>query len=287
MSTIFFQYQSKSITPVDEYKCTLSEELLKQAEEELGETAEIRDKLLEEFREWIWKNPRIEKCRMDSKFILKFLRVSKFNLTTAKEMFERYLVFREGLYGHDWFSNIDTERPGIQEFINNGMFAILPNYSKTGEKVLLVRCKACDPNVKNAGDVVFSLMTMVMEIMLDDEENQIKGYRIFLDLCGIRLSHYFMFSFSTWFRIMKHVERTFTARHKGCHLMNLSPTLLFVVKILFKHMKEKMRNVVTFLSTPDEVDFIDRENLPKEYGGKHSMHELIGTSLIFFEHVKQ
>lgn len=218
---------------------------------------------------------------MDSKFLLKFLRIGKFNMKTAKEIYERYLVFREGLYGHDWFTNLDTQRPGIQEFINDGMFIILPNYSKTGEKILLVRCRACNPSVKNAGDVMFSLITMVMEIFFEDEENQIKGYTIFMDLKGIRLSHYFMFNFAMWFRIMKHIERTFTGYHIGVHIMNMSSAMCFVVKLMIKHMKDRMKSIVTFPSGPENLDFVDIENLPEEYGGSHKLEDLLGKIFVF------
>lgn len=138
----FLQYQAKSITPVDEYVCTLSEELQKQAQEELGETPEIRDRSLKEFRDWILNNPRIEKCRMDSKFILRFLRQHKYSMKHAKESFERYLLFRQADYGYDWFSNLDTERPNVQEMYDKGLFVVLPSRSASGEKVIMTRLRS-------------------------------------------------------------------------------------------------------------------------------------------------
>lgn len=90
------QYQSKSITPVDEYVCNLSKELREQAEEDLGETEEKRQNGIKDLREWIYKNPRIAKCRLDANFLLRFLRYHKYSLKHAKESIERYLIFREG-----------------------------------------------------------------------------------------------------------------------------------------------------------------------------------------------
>jgi hypothetical protein len=46
--------------------CTLSKELRDQAKEDLGETEEKRQNGIRDLREWIYKNPRIEKCRLDA-----------------------------------------------------------------------------------------------------------------------------------------------------------------------------------------------------------------------------
>lgn len=270
------QYQSKSITPVDDYECTLSDELIKAAYDLLGETPEIRDKSIAEFREWIWNNPRIEKCRMDSKFLLRFLRINRFSLHHAKESFERYLLFREGLYGYDWFSNLDLNRPGLPEVLNEGLYVVLPTKAKTGETIVLVRCGASNPSHKDAGNIAFCVSTVVMETVFEEEENQIRGYRIILDMSKVRLSHYFMFNFSTWFRVLKHIERTFTGRHISCNVIGLSSAMRYISNMFMKHMKEKMRKIVSFNSGPQELEFFDRKYLPIDLGGEYTVEQLMG-----------
>lgn len=111
----------KSITPVDEYKCSLSDETKKFVEEEFRETDEVRKHALEELREWAMKSPRIQKMRLDSNFLLKFLRAKKFSLPMAKETIERYLVLRfyvqEGL---EVFRNLDVRDPVMQDLLDSG-----------------------------------------------------------------------------------------------------------------------------------------------------------------------
>ncbi|KAG5671111.1 hypothetical protein PVAND_001325 [Polypedilum vanderplanki] len=277
MSSDLKKYQTKSITPVDEYKCTLSKELQEKAEIEIGETPEVRDKGLREFREWIYKNPRIIKCRMDSLFLLRFLRCHKYIMHRVKEAFERYLIFREGLDGFDWFSNLDTEREHLQDLLNAGLYIVLPEKAKTGEKVIMMRMHCCEPD-SDVVNACLTLTTLIMETLFDEsEENQIRGFRYILDVSNIRMKHYFVWSIGTWIRIMKHIERTLVARHKGCHVINMNSALKFVAKIATHNMKDKLRGGLQFHSNAEELkDFIDLKSLPKEqYGGDYTIEEIV------------
>jgi len=49
---------------VDNYECTLSTETQKIAKVELREDKNIRDQDLEQMRNWIKMNPRIQNCRL-------------------------------------------------------------------------------------------------------------------------------------------------------------------------------------------------------------------------------
>jgi hypothetical protein len=202
-----FQYQHKSTTPVDEYLWRLSDELKEIAEKELNETDEIRKDALKEMRDWIMENPRIEKCRMDSKFLLRFLRFKKYDMNKVKEAFERYLLFREGAYGHDWFSNLDYSKPNIETMLDKGLIVVFPNRDKDGRKIILSRFAATDPSIPTSGNEALTAAAIILETLLeDDEENQIRGFHYILDISDIKLRHYFMFSFSTWFKFLKNVE---------------------------------------------------------------------------------
>lgn len=55
---------SKSISEIDDYHFTLSDELRRIAEVELRETKSTRENALRAIREWILKNPRIQLTRM-------------------------------------------------------------------------------------------------------------------------------------------------------------------------------------------------------------------------------
>lgn len=112
---------AKSITPVDEYKCTLSDELKKIAKDELRETDTIRENALRTIRDWAIKNDRIATLRLDSNFLLRFLRFKKFSIPMAQECLERYLVLRKYIYQEQYiYQNFDYKDKALNDLINNG-----------------------------------------------------------------------------------------------------------------------------------------------------------------------
>lgn len=113
--------QTKSITPVDDYICKLSSDTQIIAEKELRETEHIRKHAIKSLREWAEKNPRIIKVRLDSNFLLRFLRAKKFSLPMTKEMIERYLVLRHYEYEErKVFQNFDVRLPVMKELLEAG-----------------------------------------------------------------------------------------------------------------------------------------------------------------------
>lgn len=52
------------VTDEDEYECILSEDTRKMAKDELREDKNTRDQALEQMRNWIKMNPRIQNCRL-------------------------------------------------------------------------------------------------------------------------------------------------------------------------------------------------------------------------------
>lgn len=157
-------------------------------------------------RDWILANPRIEKCRMDAVWLLRFLRFRKYSLPLAQEALERYLVFREGLYGYDWFSNMNFDRPTLGDLLEKGVIVALPNRDKLGRQVLMFRLNAVDPSINDVGNTFLTLSTMFFEALLDDEENQIRGLNYIGDVTGLQLGHVNMFPLEVAYKFGKNVE---------------------------------------------------------------------------------
>jgi hypothetical protein len=105
---------------VDEYKFSLSEELDELAKEELRETEEVRQHAIKALRDFVLKNPRIEMTRLDSKFLLRFLRSRKFSIPMAMEALERMMVIKQGPYGRRWLDDLDVEKKSILSLIDKG-----------------------------------------------------------------------------------------------------------------------------------------------------------------------
>lgn len=99
----------------------LSDDLKQLVEREFGETDAIRTHAINAMREWVLKNPKIVKARLDSKYILKYLRSKKFSLQSTQDLMETSLtVLLSEQDGVKLFYNPDFKLPEIQELLNSG-----------------------------------------------------------------------------------------------------------------------------------------------------------------------
>ncbi|XP_055527050.1 clavesin-2-like [Wyeomyia smithii] len=162
----------KSPDSYDEYKFPLDEHYRKMAQEGLGETDEICQQSLTQMREWIAKHPFIGKCRTDSLFLLRFLRMRKFSVPKAQETLERYLAMRQA-FPH-WFQKLDPLDADMQELLEDNQFQILGQDSKR-RTVSLIKLKSF--NVEKFTSAHQSRhMQLLLETLFDDERTQIGGY---------------------------------------------------------------------------------------------------------------
>lgn len=67
-------------------------------------------------------------------------------------------------------------------------------------------------------------------------------------------------------------------RHKEMHGLKVHPTIKFAVDFALRHMSDKMRKrVFLHKKVEDVTTVIDTSLLPKEYGGKIPMSEMISS----------
>lgn len=98
----------------------MSKELKELAKNELRETEAVKKNAIMALRDWTMSNPRIIKCRLDSKWLLRFLRFKKFSIPMAQESIERYLVMRESKIGRIWFNDLNIMRPSAEKLFDSG-----------------------------------------------------------------------------------------------------------------------------------------------------------------------
>lgn len=95
---------------------------------------------------------------------------------------------------------------------------ILPNRDKLGRKTICYRAGIVDPYSPTAGTDFLTLQALVYEIILQDEENQIRGIVHLVDTSRVRPSHLTIFSTQKYFRFGKNTEVSFNQsfkRHKS------------------------------------------------------------------------
>lgn len=164
-----------------------------------------------------------------------------------------------------------------------------------GRRIIFYRPGMANPMNPSVGFDVLILMTLMFELLLEDEENQIRGVVHLADARGIRPPHFTIFSPQFQFRIGKNTEvcrasfinfmaysnlfnlqKTLALRHKGFHIVNVHKSLSWISNFIVSQMSDKLKKRTHFYSSFDEFKAVERRKLPKEYGGTIPMKEMIG-----------
>lgn len=119
-------------------------------------------------------------------------------------------------------------------------------------------------------------LKILFEVLGEVEEFLIRGIVLILDISGMGLNYLKVAPVEDVVKILKNGEKCVAMRMKGVHIVNVPPVLSFAYNLIMKHAQPKMRERIRFYKNFDEVDFIDKKHLPKEYGGTRPMAELLG-----------
>ncbi|XP_032674442.1 alpha-tocopherol transfer protein-like [Odontomachus brunneus] len=258
----------------DKYECKLSKETQKIAKDELREDKNARDQALEQMRNWIKLNPRIQNCRLDGRFLLKFLRCKKFNVPMAQEAMERYLLLRQ-VY-HPAFNNLDITEPNMDDLLSLGYLFAAPGRDAKGRRVIIARPGVFDPHKYTNADMC-KIHGITYETLMEDEESQVRGFVHFGDGAGVGFPHLTLFTPKEAVRIVKNGERTLPMRHKEVHGINAHPSLKFAMDFGMSLISDKIKSrIKVYTSLEDAINSkMDVSMLPKEYGGTIPMKEMI------------
>ncbi|XP_037299763.1 alpha-tocopherol transfer protein-like [Manduca sexta] len=259
------------LTDADKYQCSLSVETQTIAENELRETENSRSQALTALRSWMEQNPKLLTVRLDSNFLLRFLRTKKFSVPMAQEAIERYLLLRQS-----WgiaFNQLDYKLPVMMELIDLGFIFVSPFKDKCGRRVIIYKPGVFDP-YKYTNQDMCRVMGICYETIMEDEENQVRGLVHFADGAGVSFPHLTLFTPREAVRIVKNGERTVPMRHKEIYGVNVHPTIKFALDFGMALISEKIRKRVKLYTSIEDVE-IDKSVLPKEYGGVMPMRQMI------------
>ncbi|GFG38460.1 hypothetical protein Cfor_02362 [Coptotermes formosanus] len=266
-------FMPKSDDDDDGSKFHLSDELRLLAQTELREDDATRQHALQQMREWIQKHPDIKCCRTDSAFLLRFLRTKKFSIPLAQEMLERYLVIRQ-LYPQ-WFRGLDIDDPAISELLEGGYIVPLPQRDGLGRQVILTCAARFDP-YKFTSVHMTRCHSLVVECLMDDEENQIRGYSYCNDESGLTMGHVSLWSLSDIRKILRCIQNSTPMRHKATHFFNVPHYANKVFEFFISLLNEKLKDRIMLHTSIDDLrEAVDPKILPKEYGGEVPLGDMI------------
>ncbi|XP_031839310.1 clavesin-2 [Nomia melanderi] len=256
-----------------DYGCSLSESTKLIAREELREDDAIKKQALDQFRQWIGKHPNIKRCRTDAPFLLRFLRTKKFSLPLAQEMLERYLTIRQ-VYPN-WFQNLDIEDPDIEAIVDAGYLIPLPRRDRHGRRVILSCAGRFDPYRYTSAQMARA-HSLVVEALMDDEENQIRGYTHVNDESGLTMGHLSAWSLTDIRNMLRCIQNSTPMRHKETHFVNIPSCANKIIEFAISLLNDKLKARISVHKCLEELkDAIDPTILPKEYGGEVPLSEMI------------
>ncbi|VDI04485.1 Hypothetical predicted protein [Mytilus galloprovincialis] len=247
-----------------EYVCTLSPELVKKAQEELNEKPEWRSRDIQALREMVEKEKAL-RIRTDDAFLLRFLRAKKFDYERAFNLIMTHFKMR--IDNAELFEGL---RPlAVKHVLEAGVTGVLPHRDKLGRRVIVFRPGKWNPSKFGITDV-FRTNFLTMSRLIEEEETQINGLVMMMDLDGIGWAHAKSISPLYAKKFMGLIQDAFPARFKGMHYFN-EPTIFdYIFAIGKQFMKEKTVSRLHFHGNRYEElkEFIDEENIPEDYGGK-------------------
>ncbi|XP_045116518.1 clavesin-2-like [Portunus trituberculatus] len=257
----------------DQYVCTLPAEVCKLAETHLKEEEQARTSAIVQMRNFISSHPLITKCRMDGNFLLRFLRMKKFRVEEAQEQLEKYLRMRQE--HPQWFTKLNILDPTLDELISTGYFFALPERDESGRRVFFSVGGKMDPTRFTASDQMRSML-VGFESLIEDEENQVRGFTYIFDEKELGLSIITLWTPSDVSKAFQCCEKTIPMRHKEIHIVNLPTALMAVFEFAKTLLSDKIKNRFQMHSDNSKLrQAVPSRLLPKEYGGTVPMADMI------------
>jgi len=257
----------------DNYVCQLPNETQEIAKKDLNETTKLRKKALADVRKWIKSQPHLRRTRLDSSFILRFLRMQKFDIKESCVIMEKYLTMRNQF--PSWFQNLDCRDQSLSDLVDAGYIFVLPDRDQHGRRVIFSQAAAFDSSKYSVSDLMRAHV-MTFETLLNDEENQVRGFTYIFDEKDVSWSHISIWTPSEVTKAFSCCERALPMRHKDIHFLNLPWTMSLIFQFAKSLLSEKIRNRFKTHSNLDHLQrSVNNDILPSEYGGKLSTKECI------------
>ncbi|XP_063607482.1 alpha-tocopherol transfer protein-like isoform X2 [Penaeus indicus] len=255
-----------------EYVCTLSEELIQRAKDELGEDPARRAQDIEHIRDWLKHQPHI-RARTDDWTILRFLRGCKFSLERTKEKLDMFYTCKS--LCPEWYTNRDPQDKKMREILELGLFLPLRGLSTRGARVVLSRPALRDPSKTDMNDAAKAILFMVDLLLEEDETVAITGVEVVMDAASMTFQHAAQMNPSLVKKASTIMQDGYPMRPKGLNYIHTPAAFDTVFSIFKSFMKEKMKRRIHIHGSDLESlhKEVPKEILPAEYGGTNGTVE--------------
>ncbi|UJR08288.1 hypothetical protein I4U23_012560 [Adineta vaga] len=240
---------------------------------------------LAEFRRWVREQKPILNSLDTDEFLLRFLRITDFNLTQAKERLILFWKYRTE--NPLWFTDRDLlKNPLMVDISKIGYCLQLPEETKDNQLIFLMRIGQYDPT-KYTFDAVTKYAFAITDILNSQSIAQTNGFIILLDYSNIKLQHVSQFTPDYTRRYVNCWEKTYPVNLRQIHFYNY-PGLFDPILHLFRLFLNRKLNEKIFFhakSSDDSMNkslhkYIDPAILPQEYGGQLDSIENLNQTFV-------
>ncbi|XP_006881616.1 PREDICTED: alpha-tocopherol transfer protein-like isoform X1 [Elephantulus edwardii] len=246
------------------YVCSLTEELVTKAREELQEKPEWRLRDVQALRDMVRKECPHLRTSLDDAFLLRFLRARKFDYDRALQLLIKYHSCRRS-----WPEVFTNLRPSaVRDVLASGFLTVLPATDPRGCHILCLRPDRWVPSSYPITENIRAIY-LTLEKLIQAEETQVNGIVILADYKGVSLSKASHFGPFIAKKVIGILQDGFPIRIKAVHVVNEPRIFKGIFAIIKPFLKEKIANRF-FLHGSDLNSLhtsLPRSILPKEYGG--------------------
>ncbi|KAB7502224.1 Clavesin-1 [Armadillidium nasatum] len=208
-----------------------------------------------------------------SNFLLRFLRMKKFRVGDAQQILERYLRMR--MDHPSWFRNLDFRDPRMEDLIDRGYFFALPERDDAGRRVFFSVAGCLDATRDTSSDMMKAVQ-IGLESLIEDEENQVRGFCYILDEKNVGFSVVTLWTPSEVSKAFHCSEKNIPMRHKEIHFVNLPISLYAVFEVAKTMLSDKIRKRFQVHNNVEQLaKSVPKRILPKEYGGTTPLKDII------------
>nr|CAI5836981.1 unnamed protein product [Callosobruchus analis] len=192
-----------------------------------------------------------------------FLVTNRFLVERTKEKLDMYYTIRSLL--PECFKNKNPKLPNMKEIARVVYYCPLPKMTNEMYRVNILKIIG-EPESFDAYDC-FGHQMNINEIRLHEEINL--GDILIIDFANVKVGHVVKFTPVHMKKASVIIEKVFSNRIKGIHIINAPAYVEPVISVLKSFLKQKLLNRIHVHSSQKLLlNHISSDVLPKDYGGK-------------------
>ncbi|XP_037277324.2 alpha-tocopherol transfer protein-like [Rhipicephalus microplus] len=242
------------------------------AQQELGETAAVKEHAFNQLRELILGEPLLD-CPMDEDFLAKFLRARKYDVQSAFKNVQTYFKVRRDY--PEMFAELKPSSVPFNDACRKHRLVTLSRKTDPkGRAVVKFRTGAWNTDICSLNDF-FRITLVHAEHVLLREEFQIRGIVAILDIRGLSVSHIAHYTPSAIKKFMTLIQECLPLRIKAVYIIN-NPALFDILFTIAKpFMEAKLVKRIRFFGYDCEElhNLVPEDVIPEEHGGTNESYD--------------